>query len=62
MYKHENQYRCTIIRGKSQKEMDDLLPAYAKIIDEICPCVENEFINLFNCKLQDYVVDGKKIA
>ena len=31
MYDHCKQYRCTIIRGKSQKEMDDLLPAYAKV-------------------------------
>lgn len=29
MYDHTRQYRCTIIRGKSQKEMDDFLPAYA---------------------------------
>ena len=28
MYDPHRQYRCTIIRGKSQKEMDDLLPAY----------------------------------
>ena len=38
MYDHKKQYRCTIIRGKSKKEMDDLLPAYALVIDEICPC------------------------
>lgn len=48
MYNHTRQYRCTIIRGKSQKEMDDLLPAYAKVIDEICPCDADEFETLFN--------------
>lgn len=48
MYDHTKQYRCTIIRGKSQKEMDDLLPAYAKVINEICPCKDCEFENLFN--------------
>jgi len=30
------QYRCTIIRGKAQKELDNLLPAYANIVSEIC--------------------------
>lgn len=48
MYDHTRQYRCTIIRGKSQKEMDDLLPAYAKVIDEICPCDADDFETMFN--------------
>ncbi len=29
MYNPESQYRCTIIRGKSQSDMEDLLPLYA---------------------------------
>ena len=48
MYDHTRQYRCTIIRGKSQKEMDDFLPAYAKVIDEVCPCDASDFESLFN--------------
>lgn len=48
MYDHSKQYRCTIIRGKSQKDMDDLLPAYANIIDEICPCTHEEFAEKFD--------------
>lgn len=48
MYDHTKQYRCTIIRGKSKKEMDDFLPVYAKVIDEICPCSESDFESLFN--------------
>lgn len=48
MYDHSKQYRCEIIRGKSQKEMDDLLPAYAKVVDEICPCSQDDFESLFN--------------
>lgn len=48
MYDHTRQYRCEIIRGKSQSEMDDLLPAYAKVIDEICPCRHDDFETLFN--------------
>lgn len=47
-YNPENQYRCTIIRGKAQNEIEDLLPAYAKIITDICPCDSATFIDLFD--------------
>lgn len=43
MYTPENQYRCTIIRGKSQTDMEDLLPLYANIVDRLCPCKEDAF-------------------
>lgn len=43
MYTPENQYRCTIIRGKSQTEMEDLLPLYANIVHKYCPCSEEAF-------------------
>ncbi len=43
MYNPENQYRCTIIRGKSQTEMEDLLPLYANIVHKYCPCTEMAF-------------------
>ena len=43
MYDHTKQYRCSIIRGKSQSEMDNILPLYAKIVDSICPCESNKF-------------------
>lgn len=42
-YNPENQYRCTIIRGKSQTDMEDLLPYYANMISQICPCTKEEF-------------------
>ena len=61
MYNHESQYRCTIIRGKSQKEMDDLLPAYAKVIDEICPCAHEDFERRFNNELQSYLPESARI-
>lgn len=61
MYDHTKQYRCTIIRGKSQKEMDDLLPAYAKVIDEICPCRHEEFEGLFNSAFQRYLPESDRI-
>lgn len=42
-YNPANQYRCTIIRGKSQTEMEDLLPIYANIVHKYCPCNEDAF-------------------
>ena len=42
-YNPDNQYRCTIIRGKSQTQMEDLLPLYANMVHRLCPCTENEF-------------------
>lgn len=61
MYNHTRQYRCTIIRGKSQKEMDDLLPAYAKVIDEICPCEQSEFESKFNHSFQRFLPESERI-
>lgn len=43
MYTPEKQYRCTIIRGKSQTEMEDLLPLYANMVHKYCPCEEELF-------------------
>lgn len=61
MYDHTRQYRCTIIRGKSQKEMDDLLPAYAKVIAEICPCKAEDFENLFNNAFKRYIPKAQRV-
>lgn len=61
MYDHTKQYRCTIIRGKSQKKMDDLLPAYAKVINEVCPCKHNDFELLFNNAFQRYLPESERI-
>lgn len=55
MYNPQNQYRCTIIRGKSKQAMDDLLPAYAKIIQDICPCEQNIFNMHFNNELSAFI-------
>lgn len=52
MYDHTKQYRCIIIRGKAKKKLDDLLPAYAMVIDNICPCVADEFESKFNSALR----------
>jgi len=48
MFNPAIQYRCTIIRGKAQRELDNLLPAYANIIADICPCTKNIFDKEFN--------------
>ena len=50
-YDPDKNYRCTIIRGKSQREMDDMLLVYAGIIDSICPCKRDEFDRDFNDRL-----------
>lgn len=42
-YTPENQYRCTIIRGKSQTDMEDLLSLYANMVHKFCPCEESVF-------------------
>ena len=60
MYDHSKQYRCTIIRGKSQSEIDDLLPAYASVLDSICPCSIQEFPSLFNERLAIYLSENKR--
>lgn len=43
-----HQYRCTIVRGKGQSEIEDYLPAYAKILSDICPCKVESFPSKFN--------------
>lgn len=55
MYDHKNQYRCDIIRGKSQSSIEDILPAYAKVINDICPCTKNEFAESFNKRFQNFL-------
>lgn len=68
-YTPENQYRCTIIRGKSQTDMEDLLPYYANMVDKFCPCEESKFqasccealsMTLFKTKAYDKLSDSNK--
>lgn len=54
------QYRCTIIRGKSISRMDDYLPVYAEILNEICPIPANQFDETFDKKLSHYIKDDGK--
>ena len=55
MYDHLRQYRCTIIRGKSKNEMDDLLLTYDQIIVSITPCSKDEFRKFFNYELAKHL-------
>jgi hypothetical protein len=48
MYNPENRYRCTIIRGKAQNIIEDLIPAYAYVIVESEGLGDNEFKMIFN--------------
>lgn len=59
MFNPDIQYRCTIIRGKAQKELDNLLPAYANIIAEICPCTKEDFDKNFNDELSNIIYKAK---
>lgn len=54
------QYRCTIIRGKSISRMDDYLPIYAEILNEICPIPAKLFDVTFDKKLSHYIKDDNK--
>ena len=58
MYKHEKQYRCTIIRGKAKSELDDLLPIYGSIVNSVCPSESSTFIEKFNIGLKKYLPDA----
>ena len=43
-YTPEHQYRCTIVRGRSQGMMEDMLPHYAEIVHQLCPCTKELFV------------------
>jgi len=55
MYSPDIQYRCDIIRGKAQKELDNLLPSYANIVSELCPNTKDNFKFEFNNKLSNII-------
>lgn len=58
MYDQTRQYRCTIIRGKAQKDMDNLLPAYATVLNDICPCEKADFQKAFDEAFSKYLPNG----
>lgn len=42
-YNLDNQYRCTIIRGRGQSQLEDYLPLYANMVAQTCPCSKDQF-------------------
>ena len=52
--------RCDFIRGKSQREMDDMLPLYANTINTICPCDEESFSRNFDTELAKHLSSSTK--
>ncbi len=59
MFNPENQYRCTIIRGKAQTDLDNLLPLYAEFVIENCPLEKEEFNNQFNDYMAEFLFKKK---
>lgn len=59
-FDHTKQYRATIIRGKAKSDLDNLLPAYANIISEICPCTVGDFPQMFNERLLKFLTSSTK--
>jgi hypothetical protein len=55
MYDHKKQFRCELIRGKSQREIDNMLSTYASIINKVCPCKVMDFPRLFDAMLKDFL-------
>ncbi len=41
--------------------MDDFLPAYAKVIDEVCPCAASDFESLFNNAFMRYLPESERV-
>ena len=48
MYDKTKQYRCSIIRGKAQKDTEHYIDIYASIINKHCPCSKSAFTTNFN--------------
>lgn len=59
-YDPEKQYRCTIIRGKAKSDLDNLLPAYARIISDIGVCEKDVFSKSFNERLGEMLGGATK--
>lgn len=62
-YNASKQFRCDIVRTRAVSKIDDLLPIYARIIHDICPCSEKDFIDSFNFELKNYLLSiGSSVA
>lgn len=60
MYDHESRYRCTIIRGKAQTDIESLIPIYASIIVENEGLDRDSFNVAFNAQLAPFIASPTK--
>lgn len=56
MYDHRKQIKCAIIRARAISDVDNLLPKYATVIDNLCPCTKAEFEEGFNNAFREYAI------
>lgn len=56
MYDHRKQLKCAIIRARAISDVDNLLPKYATVIDNLCPCTKAEFEEGFNDAFREYAI------
>lgn len=56
MYDHRKQLKCAIIRACAISDVDNLLPKYATVIDNLCPCTKEEFEKGFNDAFREYAI------
>ena len=56
MYDHRKQLKCAIIRARAISDVDNLLPKYATVIDNLCPCTKAEFEKGFNDAFREYAI------
>lgn len=56
MYDHRKQLKCAIIRARAISDVDNLLPKYATVIDNLCPCTKEEFEQGFNDAFREYAI------
>lgn len=48
--------KCAIIRARAISEADNLLPKYASVIDNLCPCTKEEFESGFDQAFREYAI------
>jgi len=61
-YNHTRQYRFQIIRGKAIKDLDNLLPLYINILNEITPVDNKNFKIEFDDRLKKHLSDHSEKA
>lgn len=56
MYDHRKQLKYAIIRARAISDVDNLLPKYATVIDNLCPCTKAKFEEGFNNAFREYAI------